>query len=474
MDVLNNGKLLKEVNATTITLIPKVKCPKTVVEFRPISCCNTLYKCITKVLCNRLRTILPDLILENQGGFMHGRYIAHNIMVIQDLMLEQLGFPRKFILLVMGCVTSPRFSLFINGAMKDFFPTQIGLRQGDPMSPLLFVICMEYLSRVLHKMSELNQFKFHPRCKELKLTHMCFADDLILCCKGEFASIYLLMGAFKLFSHTSGLNANIEKSALYTSGMPATEVQRIIDASGFTLSIFSASKSATRCDYYSGKPGYIAWEQVCTSKNNGGLGFRDVKTWNIASMGKYVWAISFKQDNVWIKWELLKACYTSDELTAMTSYSVKAVYEKLKGEQERVVWGKFVWNRLSMPKHRFIHWLAVQGKLQTTEKLKHIGVSDNDLCLLCGSYTETHQHLFFKCKFSNECMQGIKNWLGVKNSTLDLHQLCRGVRRGSRTKFQKQMILAGIATVIYHVWRTRNVCYLHHKVDTISSSIKMI
>ncbi|XP_056685706.1 uncharacterized protein [Spinacia oleracea] len=85
LDMLQNGKLLKEVNHTAITLIPKTKCPKDVSEFRPISCCNTIYKCITKVLCGRLRQVLPDLILENQGGFVHGRFIVHNIMVVQDL-----------------------------------------------------------------------------------------------------------------------------------------------------------------------------------------------------------------------------------------------------------------------------------------------------------------------------------------------------------------------------------------------------
>lgn len=59
--------MLKELNNTTITLIPKTRCPKHVSEFRPISCCNTLYKCVTKVLCGRMRQALPDLIIENQG-----------------------------------------------------------------------------------------------------------------------------------------------------------------------------------------------------------------------------------------------------------------------------------------------------------------------------------------------------------------------------------------------------------------------
>lgn len=84
MDTLNSSRMLKELNTTTITLIPKVQCPKSVKEFRPISCCNTIYKCGIKVIYRRLRQILPNIIMENQGGFMHGRFIVHNIMVMQD------------------------------------------------------------------------------------------------------------------------------------------------------------------------------------------------------------------------------------------------------------------------------------------------------------------------------------------------------------------------------------------------------
>uniref|UniRef100_A0A803P9J0 Reverse transcriptase domain-containing protein n=1 Tax=Cannabis sativa TaxID=3483 RepID=A0A803P9J0_CANSA len=286
---LNSGKILKEINTTTITLIPKTSCPKSVVDFRPISCCNVVYKVVTKVICNRLRKVLPDLIAKNQGGFVHGRFISHNVLVCQDLvrfygrkncrpscmikidlrkaydtiewefleeMMTALGFPGKFIKLIMECICTPKFSLLLNGSMCGFFNAKRGLRQGDPMSPLLFVLGMEYLSKIFIKVGDWPGFKFHDRCATLRLNHMCFADDLLVFCHGDFISALLLLKGLKLFSASSGLQPNEQKIAIYCAGMQESEVNRIIEASEFTrstlpfryLGILICSKKISRAE----------------------------------------------------------------------------------------------------------------------------------------------------------------------------------------------------------------------------------
>ncbi|KAL2922482.1 LINE-1 reverse transcriptase-like protein [Bienertia sinuspersici] len=266
LDFFNSGKLLKEINNTFLVLIPKVSKPQDVTEFRPIACCNTIYKGITKLLYLRLKEVLPDLISENQGAFVHGRYIVHNIMVCQDLvrtygrknntpscmikldlrkaydtvdwnfieeMLQELNFPKAFTEWVIECISTPSFSLVLNGSSYGHFKSYRGLRQGDPLSPLLFVVGMEYLSRTLNRLNEDPEFKLHPRCKGIQLTHMCFADDLIMCCRGEKKSVDRILQAFNVFSNTSSLQANNSKVELFTSGMKEEEVQQIIAESGF-------------------------------------------------------------------------------------------------------------------------------------------------------------------------------------------------------------------------------------------------
>ncbi|GKF64612.1 RNA-directed DNA polymerase, eukaryota, reverse transcriptase zinc-binding domain protein, partial [Tanacetum coccineum] len=113
----------------------------------------------------------------------------------------------------MTCVTSAAFTMTVNGESHGYFKSGRGLRQGDPNSPYLFTLVMEVFSLILSRNVERNKvFKYHKGCKELKLTHLSFADDLLLISHGDEHSIKVIKDSLEEFSLVSGLLPNMDKS----------------------------------------------------------------------------------------------------------------------------------------------------------------------------------------------------------------------------------------------------------------------
>ncbi|KAJ8435083.1 hypothetical protein Cgig2_033623 [Carnegiea gigantea] len=268
-DFFKIATMPRAVSTTKLILIPKVQNPQHANEFRPISCCNVIYKCITKLIYQRIKEVLLELIYPSQGGFVQERELLYNVLLCQDLakgyqrkhisprcllkidiqkvfdfvhwgfledMLTALRFAKVFITWIMSCVTSVSFSLHINGQSTGEFPGRKGLKQGDPLSPLLFVISKEYLSRLRHKHSV--NFKFHPHCKSLQLTHLMFADDLIIFCKADAPTIQHIMSTLNVFHECAGLKANMMKSQMVVGGCSPQLQDKCLQLTGFTETTF--------------------------------------------------------------------------------------------------------------------------------------------------------------------------------------------------------------------------------------------
>lgn len=236
------------INSTLINLLPKSENASSMKEYRPIACCTILYKIISKVLANRLKLVLGDIISDNQSAFVKGRSILDNILLSHELvkgynikhisprcmvkidiqkgydsvewpflryLLLELGFPFLFKKWIMACITTVSYSVCVNGEITKAFHAKKGLRQGDHISPYLFVICMEYLHKCLLGLKSFREFKFHPKCKKFSLIHVCFVDDLLLFTRGDVNSVRELMIAFDKFSSVFGLKANPAKSCIY-------------------------------------------------------------------------------------------------------------------------------------------------------------------------------------------------------------------------------------------------------------------
>lgn len=142
--------------------------------------------------------------------------------------LQALGFPDKFIHWIRLCITSPSFSVQVNGDLAGYFQSARGLRQGCSLSPYLFVICMDILSRKLDIAVQERKFKYHPRCKSLLLTHLCFANDLLVFVEGSKESVEGALSVFDDFTSWSGLKISMEKSTIYMAGVPDLEKSRIL------------------------------------------------------------------------------------------------------------------------------------------------------------------------------------------------------------------------------------------------------
>ncbi|GJY87437.1 putative RNA-directed DNA polymerase, partial [Tanacetum coccineum] len=211
-----NGILLKELNHTIIALIPKISTPVRITDYRPISCCNVLFKCISKIISNRIKEGLNDLVSSNQSAFVPGRRISDSILLTQELMhnyhldrgpprcafkieiqkaydtvdwgflkdvLVGFGFHSKMVAWIKECVSSTSFSLSING--------------------------------VLHGVYESEEFVYHHRCSKLNIVNLCFADDLFLFSHGDVNSAHVIKDSLDEFKTTSGLVPSLPKSTAY-------------------------------------------------------------------------------------------------------------------------------------------------------------------------------------------------------------------------------------------------------------------
>jgi hypothetical protein len=134
--------------------------------------------------------------------------------------LQCFGFPVRFLSWIKECITSPKFFVCINSTLVGYFEGKKGLRQGDPISPYLFVFAMEVFSRIIEKHTSIHSgFRFHPKCEGLRLTHLCFADDLLVFSEASMSSISVIKAALLEFENLSGLKVNPSKSSFFCSGV---------------------------------------------------------------------------------------------------------------------------------------------------------------------------------------------------------------------------------------------------------------
>jgi len=252
LNVLHGYPMPRGLNDTFVVLIPKVPNPETVTQFRPIGLCNVIYKLITRCIVNRLKLVLPYLISPMQSSFVPGRQITDNVIIMQEILhsmkrktgqkgwmaikldlekaydrlrwtflkdtLAKMHLPELLIDVIMACVSSCTLNILWNGTpTKTFRPTR-GIRQGDPLSPYLFVACMERLSQLIETQCLQGNWQAIPLVRNgTRISHLMFADDVVLLGEATRTQAHTIKNCLTEFCNASGQKISLAKSKVFFS-----------------------------------------------------------------------------------------------------------------------------------------------------------------------------------------------------------------------------------------------------------------
>ncbi|KAH9667991.1 reverse transcriptase domain-containing protein [Citrus sinensis] len=433
-DIFTTGKVPQEITTTLLVLIPKEEHPTSLKMFRPISLCTMAYKTVTKIIATRLQSLLPNLIGPNQTSFVPRRHIVDNIVVAQEVVhsmrrktgrkgfmaikvdlekaydrlnwdfifdtLQQTGIPTHLSRLIMECVTSASMSILWNGEVTGTFTPGRGIRQGDPLSPYLFVLCIERLSHgITHAVMDERWRPIRLAKYGTPLTHLFFADDLLLFAEASIDQAYVVDAVLENYCRSSEAKINKLKTKVFFSKNVDTRDANLI---GSTLD-FSATNNLGD---YLGMPLIhtrpIPQELInaTVSEFTNGQG-----GWNWSSFEHLLPHYTFMQiasvmpprphfgfDKIY--WGL----DPSGMFTVRSAYA-SLCYHHL-ADHDRI-W-KLPWSWKGPQSIRLFLWQLMHGKLKTHVELarRHINVPEG--CDRCGGAVEDILHALRDCCCINQ------------------------------------------------------------------------
>jgi len=250
---LDTGQFPPDLNITNIALIPKGSSQVSMKDWRPIALCNVLYKIIAKVLANRLKPVLSQCISDNQYAFVPGRSILDNAMVAIEVLhfmqtktrgadryvalkldiskaydrmdweylravMTKMGFHDRWIHWMSMCVESVDYSVLVNGEQVGPIIPGRSLRQGDPLSPYLFILCAEGLSALIRDAESRGELTGTKICRRApSVSHLLFADDCFLFFKADENQTNVLKNILTTYETTSGQAISLPKSEIFCS-----------------------------------------------------------------------------------------------------------------------------------------------------------------------------------------------------------------------------------------------------------------
>ncbi|GJT34327.1 RNA-directed DNA polymerase, eukaryota [Tanacetum coccineum] len=251
------GNIPKGCNSSFIALIPKIPDANMVKDFRPISLIGSLYKIIAKILANRLVGVLGDIVNEVQSAFIAERQILDGPFILNEILqwsktkkkqslifkvdfekaydsvrwdflddiLKKFGFGEKWCKWIQSCLRSSRGSILINGSPTEEFQFYKGLKQGDPLSPFLFILIMESLHLSFQRVVDNGMFNGIKLSSSLSISHLFYADDAVFMGQWCDGNISTLIHVLECFYRASGLRINMSKSKILGVNVDSDKVK---------------------------------------------------------------------------------------------------------------------------------------------------------------------------------------------------------------------------------------------------------
>jgi len=269
MQFFTTGWLLPNFNTNILLLIPKTNNADLVDQYRPIVIANFKFKIISKTLVDRLAKIMPAITSVQQRGFIKGMSIKDCICLTSEAInvlhkksfggnlslkvdiakafdtldwkflievLEAFGFNYMFCKWIKNILSSAKISIAINGKLHGFFSCTRGVRQGDPLSPLLFCLVEEVMSRSITKMVREGHLKLIIGSRDnLVPSHILYADDIMIFCKGINSNIQNLTDLFIKYAQVSGQCVNPAKSSILGGAISNYRLSSIATQIGFKI-----------------------------------------------------------------------------------------------------------------------------------------------------------------------------------------------------------------------------------------------
>ncbi|XP_059310093.1 uncharacterized protein LOC132061267 [Lycium ferocissimum] len=403
------AELPKFITHINLVLLPKKDIISTFSDMRPISLSNFVNKIFSRLIHDKLAEGLPFLISLNQVGFVKGKSIVENLLLTQEIIAD-IRLRTKTTNVVMKLDIAKAYD-------KGFFKYSRVIKQGDPLSPTLFILAAEVLTRNLNALHLVPQFRgFGMQKWSPKINHLAYADDMIIFSSADVLSLQLIMEVLGKYERTSGQKINKEKSTVYlhhnVTGdiRVAVEVATGIGSKNFFFTylgcpiFYSRRRKSTSVQFWT--RGFVfatsdeGYDDRIQNVNemllNGDWDIDRLSGVTPSDIVQHITSTippSRMEKNMDAPWWLLG---TRGHFLVKTCWE----YLRLRGQKQEIY--KYIWIKGLPFKISFFMWRFWKFKLPLDEALKKINISLASRCWCCTNpKEETTQHLFTKSYAAN-------------------------------------------------------------------------